>query len=300
MAIRYPAICLVGDPEDANLAWLALRARQRGFRVVELAEARLGLEWDISQDDANGARGRIELPTERLATEELAGFVVRLAAALGRPADDAPTRFAPVRFAPPAEFAAARQACLVEWLNAIAGVVVNRPNALKLQPSTLTRLSGGGFDTPLLHSNAPGRSVRVHTVADRAFGTEIMLPAGDGTTDSYRMQRPCSIPEAVADLCCRAAATERLWLASFDLRVTPDDEWVCVGMNPTPDVVTCERATGQPITDAVLDVFEARALVVMAQAEARRAEEMRRSRAGRNGGVSVNGFKGRIRGRLRR
>jgi hypothetical protein len=140
--------------------------------------------------------------------------------------------------------------------------VVNRPGSVGCDNDQhqLARLEQLGFTVPAVwHRYIPGKDVRVHTVAGQAFATEI----GSAGID-YRFHaeagayRPRHMPDALGELCCRAAARSRLWLAAFDFRVSHSDEWICVGMDAAPNYAAFERSTGQPIADRVLDLFEAR------------------------------------------
>ncbi len=254
MAFRHPAICMIGDPRDVNLVYLALRARTRGFCVIELAEARLGTDWDFGCDDGNVHAGRIDLAAKQIDAEEVAGFFVRLKPRRGVSGEGF-------------GFDGERRHRLEHWLDSIPGVVINRPHAGHLagaEHQQLARLAQAGFDVPaVVHRYIPGKDVRVQAVADQAFATEIGSAGIDyrfsAETGAYRAH---ALPEPLAELCCRVAARERLWLATFDFRVTPAGEWVCVGMDAEPNFMLCERSTGQPIADAILDLFEARSLVI--------------------------------------
>ncbi|MGH7468991.1 MAG: hypothetical protein ACRENP_13635 [Longimicrobiales bacterium] len=257
MAPEHPAICMGGNLKDPNVVYLTSRARSRGFQVLELPEARLGLDWDYALHRGNADSGHIAIAAQRVATEEVAGFFVRLRTRRG-------THGHPV--------AGVRDrlendpgASLRQWLDSISGVVVNRPSAGRhcgRGDGQLAWLAEAGFEVPAVrHRYIPGKDVRVHTVADSTFATEIGS-SGIGyqfhaETSAYR---PRVLPDRLAELCCRVAARERLWLAAFDFRVTVTEEWVCVGMDQEPNFAACERSTGQPIADAILDLFEARCL----------------------------------------
>jgi D-alanine-D-alanine ligase-like ATP-grasp enzyme len=53
----------------------------------------------------------------------------------------------------------------------------------------------------------------------------------------------------------RLAASMGLLVAGIDMRLTPDDEWFCFEVNPSPGFTFYEDATGQPITAAVADLL---------------------------------------------
>jgi hypothetical protein len=99
----------------------------------------------------------------------------------------------------------------------------------------------------------PGTEHRVHVVGEEVFACEIICEA-----DDYRYPeehpvevRPCQLPEAVADRSRRMAAAMNLSLAGIDLRKTPDGQWYCFEVNPSPGFTYYEGATGQPIAQAV-------------------------------------------------
>jgi len=105
----------------------------------------------------------------------------------------------------------------------------------------------------------PGRDHRVHVVGDTVFASEVLSDA-----DDYRYARQqggqCELrstplPEAIE---ARAIATARalgLRVAGLDLRRTPDDEWYCFEVNPSPCFTYYEYHTGQPLTAAVASLL---------------------------------------------
>jgi len=101
-----------------------------------------------------------------------------------------------------------------------------------------------------------GREVRVHTVLDLNFATEVISSDID-----YRFQnegnhyRATSLPDAITALCRKVAASEGLTIGGFDFRVTRGGQWYCLEVNPVPTFLPYEMSTGQPIGNAVLDAF---------------------------------------------
>lgn len=100
-----------------------------------------------------------------------------------------------------------------------------------------------------------GRDYRVHTVGDDAFCCEISSTAddyryathGQGDTDI----RACHLPEDLLERCHRLTAALGLVIAGVDLRCTPDGEWYCFEVNPSPAFTYYEAATELPIGDAI-------------------------------------------------
>jgi len=121
------------------------------------------------------------------------------------------------------------------------------------------RLRGVATGPVQLQRWIDGVDVRVHVVGRRWFATRVESDAAD-----YRYARlvgadvvmaPCQIPEEVAGRL--VALTRRLGLlvAGADLRRTPDGEWVCFEVNPSPGFTFYEDATGQPIAAAIADLL---------------------------------------------
>jgi len=101
-----------------------------------------------------------------------------------------------------------------------------------------------------------GRDVRVHMVRGRAFATEILAETIDYRfDDGDKEYRPTEAPAEIVAACDRARRNEGLTLAGLDFRVTPDDTWFCLEMNPVPSFLPYEMQTQQPIGKAVLDVL---------------------------------------------
>jgi glutathione synthase/RimK-type ligase-like ATP-grasp enzyme len=111
-------------------------------------------------------------------------------------------------------------------------------------------------------SRVPGVDVRVHVVGAEIFATRIVSKA-----DDYRyavdagLPRPrldsADPPRDIADRCLLLASMLGLPVAGIDLRVTPDGEWFCFEVNPSPAFSYYENCTGQPISTAVAGLLAA-------------------------------------------
>ncbi len=75
---------------------------------------------------------------------------------------------------------------------------------------------------------------------------------GRHTTD------PAHMPKAHQLHLRRLVASMSLLLAGIDLRRTPDGQWFCLEVNPSPGFTYYESATGQPIADSIACVLAAR------------------------------------------
>lgn len=127
---------------------------------------------------------------------------------------------------------------------------------VRLIDSELLSRMESGTSPVVIQAYIPGVDVRVHTVGERAFPTKIESLGVD-----YRYEGQESVydvttmPPELESLCCRLAAAEGLVIAGFDFRVTPEEKWYCLEMNPMPTFLPYEMATQQPIGAAILEQF---------------------------------------------
>jgi len=102
-----------------------------------------------------------------------------------------------------------------------------------------------------------GIDVRVHVVGEKCFATAIESRAddyryGDGQHVSVVATE---IDDDLARSLAQLTASMGLLFAGVDLRLTPQDEWICFEINPSPGFTFYEDATGQRITAAVTDLL---------------------------------------------
>jgi glutathione synthase/RimK-type ligase-like ATP-grasp enzyme len=101
----------------------------------------------------------------------------------------------------------------------------------------------------------PGRDYRVHTVGDEVFACEIFSAADDyryGARQGMAAElRACVLPHDCTERCLTLAHSLGLAVAGIDLRRTPEGEWYCFEVNPSPAFSYYEAATGHPIADAI-------------------------------------------------
>jgi glutathione synthase/RimK-type ligase-like ATP-grasp enzyme len=104
-----------------------------------------------------------------------------------------------------------------------------------------------------------GVDIRVHTVGEEVFATEIVSEAADyryaGRQGAALAARAAALPPVVATACVGLARSLGLAVAGIDLRRTPDGQYVCFEINPSPGFLFYERATGQPISLAVANLL---------------------------------------------
>jgi glutathione synthase/RimK-type ligase-like ATP-grasp enzyme len=130
-----------------------------------------------------------------------------------------------------------------------------RSHVRKLDDEVLQRL-GEGTSPVLVQAYVEGVDVRVHVVDEECFGTEVTSLGVDYRFDGSLSYRVRDVPEDIARRCQEVARQEGLLLAGFDFRVDPEGEWFCLEVNPMPSFIPYEWATGQPIAEALLEVFE--------------------------------------------
>ena len=110
-----------------------------------------------------------------------------------------------------------------------------------------------------LQELVPGIDIRVHTVGERVFASEIVADGLDyryvGREGGSRTIRAVELPTDVQSRCLKLAASLDLALSGIDLRRTPDGEYYCFEVNTSPAFVFYENHTGQRIGDALADLL---------------------------------------------
>jgi glutathione synthase/RimK-type ligase-like ATP-grasp enzyme len=106
-----------------------------------------------------------------------------------------------------------------------------------------------------------GVDIRVHVVANEIFATELVSEACDyryaGRSGDSVSARAIDLPANIDAACIALAKDAGLLVAGIDLRRTPDSRYYCFEMNPSPGFLFYERATGQPISEAVANLLRA-------------------------------------------
>jgi glutathione synthase/RimK-type ligase-like ATP-grasp enzyme len=104
-----------------------------------------------------------------------------------------------------------------------------------------------------------GIDVRVHVVGEQWFATAIQSDAADyrygGQAGHETAIVATDVDDELGKRLVRLAAGMDLLVAGIDLRVTPDDEWYCFEVNPSPGFTFYEDVTGQPIAAAIADLL---------------------------------------------
>jgi glutathione synthase/RimK-type ligase-like ATP-grasp enzyme len=108
----------------------------------------------------------------------------------------------------------------------------------------------------LFQKIVPGIDIRIHTLASgEVFPTEIRSESSDYRYDSERMLEPIKIPEKVKETCVNLTRDLGLYISGIDTRRSPDGEFYCFEVNPSPAFYWYEAQTGQPISEAVAELL---------------------------------------------
>jgi glutathione synthase/RimK-type ligase-like ATP-grasp enzyme len=134
-----------------------------------------------------------------------------------------------------------------------------RSKVARLRPEQRERLANVAFCPTQFQRYIPGTDVRVHVVGDDVFASEIVSEADDYRYPGRHAVEIHShrLPREVEERCSLLARTLRLPVAGIDLRRTPEADWYCFEVNPSPAFTFYERMTGQPIGRAVANLLAA-------------------------------------------
>lgn len=140
----------------------------------------------------------------------------------------------------------------------ISGV---RSIVARLRPEHADRLADVAWCPTQFQQYVPGRDYRVHVVGEAVFTAEIVCEADDYRYAARRGEHaavhPSRAPLFVEERCRALAAALGLALAGIDLRLTPEGEWYCFEVNPSPAFTYYAAATGQPIAQAIAALLAA-------------------------------------------
>lgn len=125
----------------------------------------------------------------------------------------------------------------------------------KMEPGDLERLETLRVCPVQLQGYVDGFDVRVHVVGDQVFASRIESGESDYRYDKSSEITPFELPDALVEQCLALSRALNLPLAGLDLRITPEDEVCCFEVNPSPAFSWYEDRTGQPITEAVVELL---------------------------------------------
>jgi glutathione synthase/RimK-type ligase-like ATP-grasp enzyme len=134
----------------------------------------------------------------------------------------------------------------------------------RLTPAHRGRLTDLAACPTQFQQYIPGHDYRVHVVGEEIFACEI-ISAADDYRYAHRQglsvhMRPYTLPAACAERCRALAAALHLVVAGIDLRQTPEGQWYCFEVNPSPAFTYYQGATGQPIDEAIAKLLAERSL----------------------------------------
>ncbi len=100
-----------------------------------------------------------------------------------------------------------------------------------------------------------GLDVRVHVVGNQVFATACASSIVDyryaGRAGGEAELSACELPVDIAARCVALAQALDLPVAGIDLKCTPEGDWICFEVNPSPGFSWFEQETGQPIAAAI-------------------------------------------------
>ncbi len=129
----------------------------------------------------------------------------------------------------------------------------------RLEAQELDRLALLRYGPAQFQSFIPGDNIRVHTVGEQLFATRVRSGAVDyryATREGHNVEmEPTILPPAIAEACLRLARELDLLLTGIDLKETPEGDYYCFEVNPSPGFLYYEKYTGQPISAALADLL---------------------------------------------
>jgi glutathione synthase/RimK-type ligase-like ATP-grasp enzyme len=108
----------------------------------------------------------------------------------------------------------------------------------------------------------PGTNIRVHIVGSEVFATEIRSDATDyryASRDGLDVEMtPIDLPPVIAARCVSLSRVLDLPLCGIDLKCTPDGEYYCFEVNPSPAYSYYQESTGQDMATAIVKYLSGR------------------------------------------
>lgn len=130
----------------------------------------------------------------------------------------------------------------------------------RLKAEQLGRLPLLRYGPAQFQAFIPGENVRVHTVGEQLFAHSVHSEAvdyryGGGEGHDVTLE-PTVVPAAVEQACLDLSRRLDLLLAGIDLKRTPEGEYYCFEINPSPGFLYYEQQTRQPISAALADLLQ--------------------------------------------
>ncbi len=128
----------------------------------------------------------------------------------------------------------------------------------QMKPTDLERIQQVRYCPVQFQEYVTGVDIRVHTVGNRIFATEIISDVTDYRyvdDSSQRTMRPVNLPTDVEERCLRLSHELGLVFSGIDLRKTPEGEYYCFEVNTSPGFTFYQTKTGQLIGDAFIELL---------------------------------------------
>lgn len=129
----------------------------------------------------------------------------------------------------------------------------------RLSPAHMRRLGDIAWCPTQFQQYVAGTDVRVHVVGNRLFACEILSDADDyryaGREGRSVKMRTYDLPPDCANRCLELCEAMDLAVAGVDLRRTPDDQWYCFEVNPSPGFTYFQMQTGQSVDQAIAELL---------------------------------------------
>ena len=150
-------------------------------------------------------------------------------------------------------FVARQESAIYKSVSAVRSIVK------RVGATQMARLEDVAWCPTQFQAHVPGRDFRVHVIGDHVFASEIVSDADDyryaGRQGESVDVKASTLDSALAGKCRDLAHGLGLLAAGVDLRLTPDGEWFCFEVNPSPAFTYYESATGQPMAEAMAELL---------------------------------------------
>ena len=107
-----------------------------------------------------------------------------------------------------------------------------------------------------------GVNLRVHVVGSKIFATQISSAAVDyryATREDIEVEMmELELPLEIAEKCVALSVELQLPFCGIDLKRTPEGNYYCFEVNPSPAYSYYQETTGQPIADALVEYLAGR------------------------------------------
>jgi glutathione synthase/RimK-type ligase-like ATP-grasp enzyme len=104
-----------------------------------------------------------------------------------------------------------------------------------------------------------GKDIRVHVIGNQTICSEIISNADDyryaANSGNDVKISACDIPAEYKNKCLELVKDLGLVVGGVDLRLSPDDEWYCFEVNPSPGFTYYQSHTGQDIAGEIADLL---------------------------------------------